>query len=240
MNVVLYRSESRGAANYGWLNTRYTFSFANYYCPSRLNFGALRVLNDDIVQPKMGFGTHPHDNMEIITIIHEGALEHKDSMGNGSVIRKGEVQVMSAGSGITHSEFNPSEDEMVSLFQIWLFPNKRNVKPRYDQVSLKDEELENKWRTIVSPDGAEDSMQIHQDAWMLMGNFDEGQTINYQLKDEKNGLFVMVVEGETAVVGYSLSSRDAAGFTELKGPLKMEAKKQSRLLLMEVPMIELV
>lgn len=240
MNVVLYRSESRGAANYGWLNTRYTFSFANYYCPSRLNFGALRVLNDDIVQPKMGFGTHPHDNMEIITIIHEGALEHKDSMGNGSVIRKGEVQVMSAGSGITHSEFNPSEDEMVSLFQIWLFPNKRNVKPRYDQVSLKDEELENKWRTIVSPDGAEDSMQIHQDAWMLMGNFDEGQMINYQLKDEKNGLFVMVVEGETAVDGYSLSSRDAAGFTELKGPLKMEAKKQSRLLLMEVPMIELV
>jgi hypothetical protein len=240
MNVVLYRSESRGAANYGWLNTRYTFSFANYYCPSRLNFGALRVLNDDIVQPKMGFGTHPHDNMEIITIIHEGALEHKDSMGNGSVIHKGEVQVMSAGSGITHSEFNPSDDEMVSLFQIWLFPNKKNVQPRYDQVSLKDDELENKWRTIVSPDGSENSMQIHQDAWMLMGNFGPGQKIAYHPKESSNGVFLMVVEGEISVDGHTLSKSDAAGFTGLNGVLEMEVSSQSKLLLLEVPMIELV
>ena len=238
MNVVLYRSESRGSASYGWLNTRYTFSFANYYCPSRLNFGSLRVLNDDIVQPKMGFGTHPHDNMEIITIVHEGALEHRDSMGNGSVIRKGDVQVMSAGSGITHSEFNPSDDEMVSLFQIWLFPNKKDVSPRYDQVTLKDTELENKWRIIVSPDGVEKSMQIHQDAWMLMGNFNSGQTIEYEPRENKNGIFLMVVDGKTAIDGYSLSKRDAAGFTELNGPLQIEVKEQSKLLLLEVPMLE--
>jgi hypothetical protein len=239
MDVVLYKSESRGAANYGWLNTRYTFSFANYYCPSRLNFGALRVLNDDIVQPKMGFGTHPHDNMEIITIVHEGELEHKDSMGNGSVIHKGEVQVMSAGSGITHSEFNPSDDEMVSLFQIWLFPNKKNVKPRYDQVSLKEDELDNTWRTIVSPDGADNSMKIHQDAWMLLGNFNAGQTVEYQPKVSSNGIFLMVVNGEAAIENYTLSKRDAAGFSGVDGLLQIEIKAQSNLLLLEVPMIEL-
>ena len=238
MNVVLYRSESRGSANHGWLQSRFTFSFANYYCPSRLNFGALRVLNDDIVQAKMGFGTHPHDNMEIITIIHKGELEHKDSMGNGSRIKKGEVQVMSAGSGITHSEFNPSDDELVSLFQIWLFPNQKNIKPRYDQTYFEDADLDNQWRVIVSPDGAEKSMWIQQDAWLLMGNFKPDQIIEYQPRESKNGIFLMVVDGEAEVGDYVLAKRDAAGLTDIKGSLKIQIKKQSKLLLLEVPMTQ--
>ena len=237
MNVVLYRSESRGVANHGWLQSRHTFSFANYYCPSRMNFGVLRVLNDDLVQPKMGFGTHPHDNMEIISIVHEGALEHKDSMGNGSVIRRGEVQVMSAGSGITHSEFNPSEDELLSFFQIWLFPNKKNVEPRYGQVYFDDATFDNQWRLMVSSDGADDSIWIHQDAWLFMGNFGEGQTIDYSLKDKKNGIFLMVVEGEVEIEADVLSKRDAVGLTNLADVLKIDIKKQSKLLLLEVPMV---
>lgn len=184
----------------------------------------------------MGFGTHPHDNMEIITIIHEGSLEHKDSMDNGSVIRKGEIQVMSAGSGVTHSEFNPSDDDPVSLFQIWLFPNKQNVKPRYDQAGFDQAELKNQWRTIVSPDGSEQSMWIHQDAWLSMGSFDPDQTIDYPLRTEDHGIFLMVIEGDVEVDEYDLGKRDAAGFTDLDKPLSIEIKKQSKLLLMEVPM----
>ncbi|SFE52421.1 pirin family protein [Sunxiuqinia elliptica] len=236
MNVVLYRSESRGAADHGWLKSRHTFSFANYYCPSRLNFGALRVLNDDWVEPKMGFGTHPHDNMEIITIVHDGQLEHKDSMGNGSIIRRGEVQVMSAGSGITHSEFNPSKDEVVNLFQIWLFPNKQNVTPRYDQAYFGDEALENNWKMIISPDGEKQSMWIHQDAWLYLGEFDEGQTVRYAPKNSQNGLFIMVVEGEVELDEYVLSKRDAAGLTEVGEQLELEATAKSKLMLLEVPM----
>lgn len=236
MNVVLYRSESRGTADHGWLKSRHTFSFANYYCPSRLNFGVLRVLNDDLVQPQMGFGTHPHDNMEIISIVHDGALEHKDSMGTGSIIRKGEVQVMSAGSGVTHSEFNPSDDEAVSFFQIWLFPNKKNVEPRYDQAYFSDEQLENSWQMIISPDGENESMWIHQDAWLFRGNFDSAQSIQYQMKDAKNGVFLMVIEGEVEVDDYLLSKRDAAGLTAVGAEVRIDIKKQSKLLLLEVPM----
>ena len=237
MNVVLYRSESRGVADHGWLHSRHTFSFANYYCPSRMNFGVLRVLNDDIVQPKMGFGTHPHDNMEIISIVLEGSLEHKDSMGNGSVIQKGEVQVMSAGSGVKHSEFNPSEDELVNFFQIWLFPNKKNVEPRYDQKMFEELDSNNKWKLMVSPDGTEKSMWIHQDAWLSMGNFEEGQSVDYALKNPKNGVFLMVVEGEVDINDYTLNKRDAAGFTEVGDQLKINSNRKSKLLLIEVPMI---
>ncbi|HKJ42997.1 MAG TPA: pirin family protein, partial [Sunxiuqinia sp.] len=231
MNVVLYRSESRGAADHGWLHSRHTFSFANYYCPSRMNFGALRVLNDDIVQPKMGFGTHPHDNMEIISIVLEGSLEHKDSMGNGSVIKKGEVQVMSAGSGVKHSEFNPSADELVNFFQIWLFPDKKNVDPRYDQKLFDDADSENQWKLMVSPDGSNNSMWIHQDAWLSMANFEEGQSVEYSLKNKENGVFLMVVEGEVDVDEYTLTKRDAAGLTAVGDTMKIESKKNSKLLL---------
>ncbi|MGQ8335721.1 pirin family protein [Sunxiuqinia sp. A32] len=238
MNVVQYRSDSRGSADYGWLKTRYTFSFANYYCPSRINFGVLRVLNDDIVEPKMGFGTHPHDNMEIITIIHEGALEHKDSMGNGSVIQKGEVQVMSAGSGITHSEFNPSDDKQVSLFQIWIFPNKKNIQPRYDQSFYSEDDLNNQWKLIVSPDGNENSMWIQQDAWLYLGNFDSNKSIEYQLKNPDNGVFLMVIDGEVKTGDNELFSKDAVGLTAIENSLTIETSKQSKLLLIEVPMLK--
>ncbi|MGQ7870236.1 pirin family protein [Sunxiuqinia sp. sy24] len=237
MAIVLYRSESRGTADHGWLKSRHTFSFANYYCPSRLNFGALRVLNDDYVEPKMGFGTHPHDNMEIISIVLDGQLEHKDSMGTGSIIKKGEVQVMSAGSGVTHSEFNPSEDEPVSFFQIWLFPNEENVEPRYDQAYFDLAKLQNNWQMVISPDGANNSMWIHQDAWLYRGNFDEAQSVNYQPKNPQNGVFLMVIEGEVRVEDQSLSMRDAVGLTELNGNLSIKIEKESQLLLLEVPMV---
>lgn len=236
MNVVLYRSESRGSADHGWLKSRHTFSFANYYCPSRLNFGVIRVLNDDLVQPEMGFGTHPHDNMEIISIVLSGQLEHKDSMGNGSIIKKGEVQVMSAGSGVTHSEFNPSEDEPVSFFQIWLFPNKKNVEPRYGQAYFDPKDLENQWRLIVSPDGENKSLWIHQGAWLYLGDFDPERSIQYPLKNTKNGVFLMVIEGEVKVGEYTFTKRDAAGITDIGEKLDVQIKKQSKLLLLEVPM----
>lgn len=236
MAIVLYRSESRGTADHGWLKSRHTFSFANYYCPSRLNFGALRVLNDDYVEPKMGFGTHPHDNMEIISIVLDGQLEHKDSMGTGSIIKKGEVQVMSAGSGVTHSEFNPSSEEPVRFFQIWLFPNKKNVTPRYDQAYFDPADLQNNWQLIISPDGANDSMWIHQNAWLFRGNFEAGQLINYQPKNPENGVFLMVIEGEIEVAGHVLSRRDAVGLTELDDKLSIQIEKESQLLLIEVPM----
>jgi len=202
-----------------------------------MNFGALRVLNDDIVQPKMGFGTHPHDNMEIISIVLEGSLEHKDSMGNGSVIKKGEVQVMSAGSGVKHSEFNPSADELVNFFQIWLFPDKKNVDPRYDQKLFDDADSENQWKLMVSPDGSNNSMWIHQDAWLSMANFEEGQSVEYSLKNKENGVFLMVVEGEVDVDEYTLTKRDAAGLTAVGDTMQIESKKNSKLLLIEVPMV---
>jgi hypothetical protein len=236
MNVVLYRSDSRGAADHGWLKSRHTFSFANYYCPSRLNFGVLRVLNDDLVEPKMGFGTHPHDNMEIVSIVLDGELEHKDSMGTGSIIKKGEVQVMSAGSGVTHSEFNPSEDKPVSFFQIWLFPKKENVEPRYGQAYFDEADVANKWQMVVSPDGENKSLWIHQDARIYRGDFEAGKSIDYIMNNSDNGLFLMVIEGKVEVDDYTLSRRDAAGLTHVGDKISVSIKKKSQLLLLEVPM----
>ncbi|WP_321286643.1 pirin family protein [uncultured Sunxiuqinia sp.] len=236
MNVVLYRSDSRGAADHGWLKSRHTFSFANYYCPSRLNFGVLRVLNDDLVEPTMGFGTHPHDNMEIVSIVLDGELEHKDSMGTGSIIKKGEVQVMSAGSGVTHSEFNPSEDKPVSFFQIWLFPNKQNVEPRYGQAYFSEADVANKWQMVVSPDGENKSLWIHQDARIYRGDFEAGKSVDYSMNNSDNGLFLMVIEGKVEVDDYTLSRRDAAGLTDVGDKLSVSVKKESQLLLLEVPM----
>ncbi|WP_159521267.1 pirin family protein [Sunxiuqinia indica] len=236
MNVVLYRSDSRGTADHGWLKSRHTFSFANYYCPSRLNFGVLRVLNDDLVEPKMGFGTHPHDNMEIVSIVLDGELEHKDSMGTGSIIKKGEVQVMSAGSGVTHSEFNPSEDKPVSFFQIWLFPNKENVEPRYGQAYFDEADVANKWQMVVSPDGENKSLWIHQDARIYRGDFEAGKSVDYHMNNSENGLFLMVIDGKVEVDDYTLSGRDAAGLTDVGDKISVSVKKKSQLLLLEVPM----
>ena len=197
--TVLHRSATRGQANHGWLNARHTFSFASYYDPNRMNFGVLRVLNDDQVAEGRGFGTHPHDNMEIITIPLEGDLEHKDSMGNSSVIRYGDVQVMSAGTGIQHSEFNPNKDKPLKLLQIWVFPNKRNVSPRYDQITLNMNERHNKLQQILSPSPEDEGVWIHQDAWFHLGKFDKDFTAEYEIKKNGNGVYAFVIRGAVKI-----------------------------------------
>lgn len=236
MKLTLHRAGCRGHMDHGWLNTWHSFSFASYYNPDRIHFGALRVLNDDTIKPGMGFGTHPHDNMEIITIVLDGELEHRDSMGNGSVIHSGEVQVMSAGTGIRHSEFNHSQKNEVSLLQIWVFPDKKNVEPRYDQKRFKEEEMSNKWRTVVSPDGSDHSLWIHQQAWFSLGDFEAGSTFSYQLQKAGNGVYVFLISGETEVASETLNSRDALCIEEINSEITMKTIKQSKVLIMEVPM----
>jgi len=222
--------------DHGWLDTWHTFSFASYYNPDRMHFGALRVLNDDTVLPGMGFGTHPHDNMEIITIVLDGELEHRDSMGNGSVIRSAEVQVMSAGTGIQHSEFNHSLKNKVSLLQIWVFPDKKNVEPRYGQAKFAEEEMTGKWRTIVSPDGIDQSLWIHQQAWFSLGNFDEGSTISYKPQKSGNGVYLFQISGEVEVGPEKLSDRYGLCIEEMDSEIELKVIKNSKVLLMEVPM----
>jgi len=222
--------------DHGWLDTWHTFSFASYYNPDRMHFGALRVLNDDTVQPGMGFGTHPHDNMEIITIVLDGELEHRDSMGNGSVICPGEVQVMSAGTGIQHSEFNHSLKNKVSLLQIWVFPDKKNVEPRYGQAKFTEEEMTGKWRTIVSPDGINQSLWIHQQAWFSLGNFEEGSTVNYKPQKLENGVYLFLISGEVEVGPEKLSDRYGLCIEEIDSEIELKVTKNSKVLLMEVPM----
>ncbi len=236
MKKVLHRAESRGHANYGWLDTRHTFSFANYYNPERMGFGALRVLNDDIVAPGRGFSTHPHDNMEIISIPLRGALEHKDDMGYRSVIRKGEIQVMSAGRGIFHSEYNKSHERDVNFLQIWVLPNQKNVEPRYDQMSMKKVERKNGIYQILSPDKDDDGVWIHQKAWFFMGDFEEGHREVYGLREaRRNGLYLFVLDGAVDVEGVLLQKRDGLGLWETE-ELTITAKQASSVLLMEVPM----
>jgi len=222
--------------DHGWLDTWHTFSFASYYNPDRMHFGALRVLNDDTVQPGMGFGTHPHDNMEIITIVLDGELEHRDSMGNGSVIRPGEIQVMSAGTGIQHSEFNHSAKNKVSFLQIWVFPDKKNVEPRYGQAKFEEQEMAGKWRKIVSPDGADQSVWIHQQAWFSLGNFDEGSTISYKPQKSENGVYLFLISGEVEVGAEKLSDRYGLCIEEIDSEIDLKVTKNSKVLLMEVPM----
>ncbi|MCB0757447.1 MAG: pirin family protein, partial [Flavobacteriales bacterium] len=203
--TVLHRAETRGHADHGWLNAWHSFSFANWHNPERLHFGALRVLNDDTIAPGKGFGTHPHDNMEIVTIVTEGALMHKDSMGNEGVIKAGDVQVMSAGTGIQHSEFNPDPEHRTKLFQIWLFPRERGLTPRYEQITLAPEDRVNKFQQIVSPDPEDAGTWIHQDAWFQLGKFDDGRTERYAIKRAGNGVYAMVVSGSAEIHGQPLS-----------------------------------
>lgn len=236
MKLTVHRAGCRGHADHGWLNTWHTFSFASYYNPDRMHFGALRVLNDDTVQPAMGFGTHPHDNMEIITIVLDGELEHRDSMGNGSVIRPGEVQVMSAGTGIQHSEFNHSHKDEVSLLQIWVFPDKKNVEPRYAQTKFQEEEMTGKWRTVVSPDGADNSLWIHQQAWFSLGVFEAGSATGYQPKKAGNGIYIFLISGELEVGPETLNQRDGLCVEQIDAGIDMKITKQSKVLVMEVPM----
>ncbi|MGC6470944.1 MAG: pirin family protein [Flavobacteriales bacterium] len=235
MNTVIHRANTRGHANHGWLRSYHSFSFANYHNPERMNFGVLRVLNDDIVTAGRGFGTHPHDNMEIISIPLEGDLEHKDSMGNVAVIKEGDVQVMSAGTGITHSEYNKSTEQDVKFLQIWLFPNKRNVVPRYDQVSIRSIEKENTFYQVLSPDKKDQGVWIHQDAWFNLGKFKKGKSDNYTLKKSTNGVYAFILEGEVEVNGQQLTKRDGMGIWNTNS-ISVTASSDARILLMEVPM----
>ncbi len=235
MKTIVHKSDTRGHAIHGWLDTHHTFSFANYYNPERMHFGVLRVLNDDIVSPGKGFGTHPHDNMEIISVPLEGALEHKDNMGNISIIRQGDIQVMSAGSGVFHSEYNQSLEKEVNFLQIWLMPGKKNVKPRYDQISIRDIERKNSFYQILSPNPEDDGVWIHQDAWFHMGDFEEGHRELYTLKAPRNGVYIFVLEGSLDIEGIKLDKRDGLGIWETQS-IAVLAKSAVKLLLMEIPM----
>lgn len=235
-NTVLHKAATRGRANHGWLNSYHTFSFANYQNPERVHFGALRVLNDDTVAAGMGFGTHPHDNMEIISIPLEGDLEHKDSMGNTAVIRKGDIQIMSAGTGISHSEYNKNKDKLTKFLQIWVFPNKRNVTPRYDQITLNEADRHNKLQQVLSPNADDEGVWINQDAWFHMGKFDEGFATEYNFKKKGNGVYAFVLKGDITIGNIALNERDGLGIWDTDA-IKITANSQdAEVLLMEVPM----
>ena len=230
---ILHQAQTRGFADHNWLKSYHTFSFASYYNPERMNFGVLRVLNDDIIAPTMGFDMHPHNNMEIISIPLEGELEHKDSMGNVAIIKAGEIQVMSAGTGIYHSEYNKSSEKEGKFLQIWVFPNKKNVTPRYDQYILKNEK--NVLQQILSPNKDEEGVWIHQNAWFHLGNFDADKIVEYQLKNTENGVYAFVINGNITIEDVELQTRDALGIWNTNS-LILKTLKDTTILLMEVPM----
>lgn len=235
--TVLHRAGSRGHMDHGWLNTYHSFSFAGWHDPERVHFGVLRVLNDDYVKAGFGFGKHPHDNMEIITIVLKGALEHQDSMGHTQAIKPGEVQVMSAGSGIFHSEYNHSKDEDVHLLQIWIFPDKKNVTPRYDQQMFDIEKRKNQWQMLVSPmDTADEGLKIHQNAWIYRSSIDKSGTLNLQAHSGQHGFYVFNIEGSLIVEGQELTARDALGIWQAP-QINISAREQSEVLVLEVPML---
>ena len=234
-NIILHKSNTRGHANHGWLNAHHSFSFANYQDPQRIHFGALRVLNDDVVAPGMGFGAHPHDNMEIVTIPLRGALEHKDSTGRNEVIRTNDVQIMSAGSGLRHSEYNASKTEDVNLLQIWVFPKQKNIEPRYEQKTFKPADRINKFQTVVSPVTAEGGVWINQDAWFSIAEIEEGKSLQYDLHQSGNGVYFFVIEGSAEIAGQQADKRDAIGITD-NTSITVKAKTGTSLLAIEVPM----
>lgn len=234
MKTIVHQSDSRGLADHGWLKSRHSFSFAGYYNPERMNFGALRVLNDDQVAEGMGFGTHPHENMEIVSIPLEGDLAHKDSTGRNEVIRQGDVQIMSAGTGIEHSEFNYNKDQEVHFLQIWVFPKKRDIEPRYEQKTYSAEDRVNKWQTVVSPE-VEAAVKINQDATFSLVNLDAGVELAYEVKHPGNGVYLFVLNGELTAAGEKLDRRDAVGITETES-FSVKASSYAEVLAIEVPM----
>ncbi len=234
MKTVVHKANSRGHAYYGWLDSHFTFSFANYYDASRVHFGSLRVLNDDYIAGGGGFDQHPHDNMEIITIVTEGEIEHKDSMGHTQVIGPGEVQVMTAGTGIFHSEYNKSEDLPVKLLQIWIFPNRKNLSPRYDQKEFDMTKRHNTWQRLVSPDEP-GTLMVNQSAWFSMTKLDANKSLSYQLHNPYHGLYIFILEGAAEMNGTLLEQRDGAGISGV-AQVEILANKQSHILLMEIPM----
>lgn len=235
--TVVHPANERGHADHGWLNAHHSFSFAGYYDPSKIHFGALRVLNDDIVAPGMGFGMHPHDNMEIITIILRGSLEHKDNMGHAEAIRENEVQVMSAGTGVLHSEYNPDREHDVNLLQIWMFPEKRNIQPRYDQAFFNQAERVNVLQTIVSPaDKTDGGLKINQQAWIYRSSLDAGRSISHSLHSAHHGAYIFVIEGTISVNGNQLNQRDALGISDID-TIEIAADNKADFILLEVPMV---
>ena len=235
MQTIYHAADSRGDANHGWLKSRHTFSFANYHNPERMGFGALRVINDDFVTAGQGFGKHSHRDMEIISIPLTGKLAHGDDIGNQGVIETGEIQVMSAGTGITHSEMNGDANEPVKFLQIWVIPNKGSVKPRYQQLRMDDHLKANEFNQVLSPSPDDAGVWIHQDAWFHMGQFDKGVTQTYELKDTRNGVYVLVLEGSVTINGNTLATRDGLGIWDTKS-FTVDADEDARVLLMEVPM----
>jgi redox-sensitive bicupin YhaK (pirin superfamily) len=235
MKTVVHKANTRGHANHGWLDTHHSFSFANYYNPERMHFGVLRVLNDDRVAAGRGFGKHPHDNMEIVSIPLEGDLEHQDSMGNVAVIKEGDVQVMSAGTGVFHSEFNKNPDQEVKFLQIWMFPRQKGVEPRYDQISLDKSKMKNTLHQILSPNQDDEGVWVHQDAWWYMGELEAGCTETYRIKRNGNGVYAFILEGEVAIAGQPLERRDGMGIWDTE-EVEIEVTKDAKVLLMDVPM----
>jgi quercetin 2,3-dioxygenase len=235
MKTIIHKANSRGHADYGWLKTWHSFSFANYYHPERVHFGMLRVLNDDTIAPGEGFGMHPHDNMEIVTIPLEGIVEHKDSMGHATQLPTGEIQVMSAGTGVYHSEYNPQAEKELKLLQIWVFPEKRNTEPRYDQISLKDLTEQDHLHQIVSPEAGQTGAWIGQKAWFHLGKLSKGWKGEYSFKGKDTGLYAFLIEGKVDLSGQILERRDGLGISETEH-IDINVLEPSWLLLMEVPM----
>ena len=235
MKTILHKAETRGDANHGWLHSKHTFSFANYYNPERMNFGVLRVLNDDKVSGGMGFGKPPHKNMEIISIPLSGDLEHNDSMGNTTVIKEGDIQVMSAGTGVQHSEYNKNKEEEVQFLQIWVIPNIQNVEPRYDQITLEKADRKNKLQQILSPNKEDDGVWIYQDAWFNLTDLDAGKEVVYEFNKKSNGLYIFVLEGSITAGDQILDRRDGFGVLETDS-IRLKASENASVLLMEVPL----
>lgn len=235
MKTVIHRNKERGVGEHGWLHTRFSFSFAHWYNPERMGFGALRVLNDDIIDADSGFDTHPHANMEIITIVTKGAVTHGDSMGHSFDVPAGDVQVMSAGTGVLHSEQNNSLHESLELFQIWIEPGERNITPRYDQKSFGLELKRNEFELLVSSDGRNDSLQINQDAFVYRGVIDEGKSVSYTLNNKENGVYIFIVKGSVVIGESDLDTRDAIGVWDVEN-VDILAKSEAEVLIFEVPM----
>lgn len=236
MKTTIHKADTRGTAFFGWLNSKHTFSFGRYYNPDRVNFGALRVLNDDIVEPGMGFGTHPHDNMEIVSIPLEGDLEHKDSTGNTEVIKSGDVQIMSAGYGLTHSEYNHSKTNKVNFLQLWVLPKEMDIEPRYEQKTFKAEDRQNRIQTVVAPDDPS-AVWINQDSWFSLAEVEKGKTVSYDVHKKGNGVYSFVIEGNVTIGEVQAAKRDGIGVTETE-KMEVKANENSRVLFVEVPMIK--
>nr|WP_294897411.1 pirin family protein [uncultured Pedobacter sp.] len=236
MKTIFHPAKERGFNSFGWLKSNHSFSFGQYHDPNKMNFGLLRVLNDDHVEQSMGFGTHGHANMEIVSIPLSGALRHKDSTGREEIIKSGDVQIMSAGSGIQHSEYNASKEEPVDFLQIWVFPKIENIEPRYEQKTFSEEQKADQFLTVVSPDENDEAITINQDAWFSLANLSGGKTIDYSLNNKADGVYVFVLEGDIQVAEKALGTRDAIGVYETDGSITLKAKSNAKILVIEIPM----